>query len=288
MTGNSRIENCEIVNNNRGPGIQANPPGGEIGGFDAINCLITGHEEGVIGWSKSAISNSIVYGNDVPGVRYVDVTYSNIEGGEPGEGNIDADPMLIMDSDGRYYLSQTAAGQDQDSPCLDAGQGLASKTFVTVPEGTIALSTLTTRTDRVADVGKVDMGPHLNLPDIIVPDLVTGVSIYMPSDEYTASDLFRCEVIVTNDSDNDLSNYPLMVLLECYGEFFFAPSFSSEMDSYVDVYLSFAPGETLIPVLHEFAWPDVGMGESTWYAALLDPDFTFIIGEWDMKGFSWR
>ena len=40
------------------------------------------------------------------------VTYSDVQGGWSGEGNIDADPQFI--SSGNYHLSQF-------SPCVDAG-----------------------------------------------------------------------------------------------------------------------------------------------------------------------
>ena len=42
------------------------------------------------------------------------VTYSDIQGGYAGEGNIDADPLFVAPDDGDYHLS---AG----SPCIDAG-----------------------------------------------------------------------------------------------------------------------------------------------------------------------
>ena len=44
----------------------------------------------------------------------VDATYSLIEGGHPGTGNIDADPLFVDLSSGDIHLS---AG----SPCIDAG-----------------------------------------------------------------------------------------------------------------------------------------------------------------------
>jgi len=42
------------------------------------------------------------------------VTYSNIEGGFPGEGNIDADPLFVDIENGDYHLQR-------GSPCIDSG-----------------------------------------------------------------------------------------------------------------------------------------------------------------------
>jgi len=65
------------------------------------------------------ITNSIVWGNsgaggpDIAGSAPI-VSYSNVEGGYPGNSNIDTDPLFINPSIGDYHLS---AG----SLCIDAG-----------------------------------------------------------------------------------------------------------------------------------------------------------------------
>ena len=71
--------------------------------------------------SNPSLSNCILWGEDLPiGPLIVDsysvtqVTHSNIQGGWPGEGNIDQDP-LFMDSD-NGDLRLTAG-----SPCIEAG-----------------------------------------------------------------------------------------------------------------------------------------------------------------------
>jgi len=78
-------------------------------------------------------------------------SYSNIQGGWPGVGNIDEDPLFVSGPDGNYYLSQIEAGQSQQSPCVDAGDPASI-----LIEGT-------TRTDGAADTGVVDMGYHYPL-----------------------------------------------------------------------------------------------------------------------------
>ncbi len=60
----------------------------------------------------------------------------------------DLNAILVM---GDYHLSQVAAGQALDSPCVDSGSDLA---------GMVGMDKFTTRTDKVADTGIVDMGYH--------------------------------------------------------------------------------------------------------------------------------
>ncbi|MHC4436452.1 MAG: right-handed parallel beta-helix repeat-containing protein [Planctomycetota bacterium] len=74
---------------------------------------------------------------------------------EADKYNIDEIPYF---TDG-YYLSQIAAGQDLDSPCVDAGSGDAN-------DPDIGMSDYTTRTDGEPDVNIVDMGYHYPNPII--------------------------------------------------------------------------------------------------------------------------
>ncbi|MBN2209629.1 MAG: DUF1565 domain-containing protein, partial [Candidatus Coatesbacteria bacterium] len=106
------------------------------------------------GTSTVEVVDSILWGNASTGsevlLQYtssVDITYSCIEGGYDGEGNINLDPEFLCG----YYLSQAAAGQSVDSPCVNAGSASAS---------TLGMDELTTRTDGVYDQGIVDMGYH--------------------------------------------------------------------------------------------------------------------------------
>jgi parallel beta-helix repeat protein len=75
------------------------------------------------------ITNSILYGNSSPQgpVFYlyrsseIAVTYSDVEGGWNGEGNIDIDPLFRDPGSGDYHLMATECGDPDDSPCIDAG-----------------------------------------------------------------------------------------------------------------------------------------------------------------------
>ncbi len=70
------------------------------------------------------------------------------------------DPLFIAGPHGEHYLSQTADGQAEDSPGLDAGSDLAMNICTGGGDETLCLDTLTTRTSGVADTGIADLGYH--------------------------------------------------------------------------------------------------------------------------------
>jgi hypothetical protein len=101
------------------------------------------------------------------------VTYSDVEGGWSGDGNINSDPLFVSGpgSFSDYYLSQTAAGQPEQSPCVDAGD-----TSFIVPE------VKTTRTDRYPDEWPIDMGYHY--VSNYAPDLVDTPDTSIAENQY--------------------------------------------------------------------------------------------------------
>ena len=117
------ITNCTIAHNSLSAGQSASSTGG---GIHSVSSNIT-------------IRNSIVWYNDGVPVMLVDpassspVLYSCIEGGYPGQGNIDSDPLFASSggSDyhlrsvfGRYEPSSDSWVNDSEyeySPCIDAG-----------------------------------------------------------------------------------------------------------------------------------------------------------------------
>jgi hypothetical protein len=98
----------------------------------------------------------------------VTVSYSNVEGGHAGTGNIDADPLFVDGPMGDHYLSQTAtgeAGQPVDSPSVDAGDPspgslAAVEHWVDPQDPGQPLKDRSTRSDGVADAGTADQGFH--------------------------------------------------------------------------------------------------------------------------------
>ena len=85
------------------------------------NCTFTGNSGGAM-WnedgSSPVLTNCILWGDTKPEIDGVAsspiVTYSDIEGGHEGEGNIDADPLFVNAAAGDLRLHNT-------SPAIDAG-----------------------------------------------------------------------------------------------------------------------------------------------------------------------
>jgi predicted outer membrane repeat protein/parallel beta-helix repeat protein len=81
--------------------------------------------------SGTAVANSILWG-DSPGEiscnSEISVTYSDIQDGYTGEGNIKANPMFVDEENGDLHLLK-------DSPCIDAGDNSALALPVTDIDG---------------------------------------------------------------------------------------------------------------------------------------------------------
>ena len=102
--------------------------------------------------SNVNVNDSIIWGNNSTELSgAATITFSDVNGGWTGTGNINADPCFVAGSGGSYYLSQIAAGQTTNSPCVDAGSNYAAR---------IGFWDSSTRTDLVPDSDIVDMGYH--------------------------------------------------------------------------------------------------------------------------------
>ncbi|MCD4652567.1 formylglycine-generating enzyme family protein, partial [bacterium] len=113
----------------------------------------------------------------------------------------------------------------------------------------------------------------------------TGVIITMPSTHFRPGDICSCSVTVCNSAGSTLTGYPLFVILDAYGSYFFAPSFG-EFDYFNR---SLIAGETVVEVLPEFLWPS-GAGNASgivWYSALTNPEMTTIVGAMGTFSFGW-
>ena len=117
----------------------------------------------------------------------------------------------------------------------------------------------------------------------------TRCVIEMPDESFEQGDPCWCHVHVDNFDGVTLTGYPLFVILDVFGEMFFAPSFGS-FDSYLSLHPTFPPGRTTVVVLPEFPWPAVS-GTVTginWYAGLTDPDMTVLYGSLGTFAFGWE
>ncbi len=116
----------------------------------------------------------------------------------------------------------------------------------------------------------------------------TGVTLWMPAHSFAPGDPCACTATVCNSGATSLVNYPLFVLLDIAGTYYFAPSFTA-YDNYADIYPNFPVGETEVDVLPEFIWPD-GAGTFSgcmFYGALTDPGVTALFGTMDSFFFNW-
>ncbi len=118
-----------------------------------------------------------------------------------------------------------------------------------------------------------------------IPCDQTGALIDMPSDFFRPGDQFFIDVYLCN-MDSIEYNVPLFVILNVYGAYFFAPSFTA-FDKY-NVTLP-ANDQIVVNVLPLFNWP-TGAGQAAnilLYAAMTDPQITQLFGAMDMKTFGW-
>jgi len=162
------VTNCIFSENsagNGGGGLNTDT----LSSPELANCTFRGNSAAqgggmqCVAGSNPSLTNCILWG-DSPDEAYVDasdpvVIYSDVQGGWTGLGNdnIDEDPLFTAGFVGCYYLSQTAAGQPGQSPCVDTGSGTAAA---------LGLDTRTTRRDEVGDAGVVDMGYHYPITGI--------------------------------------------------------------------------------------------------------------------------
>ncbi|KKM51318.1 hypothetical protein LCGC14_1555570, partial [marine sediment metagenome] len=155
--GTPTIKNCLFVDNS------VSRHGGAIDLYDSnatiTNCTVVGNNAlagtgGIYAsdLSTPTITNSI-FRDNAGDLSYViaTVTYSCIESGDPGVGNITDDPMFREGLEGDYYLSQIDAGQLVDSPCINVIAGSA----MDFTDGVY-----TTKTNNDDDADDDDMGYH--------------------------------------------------------------------------------------------------------------------------------
>jgi parallel beta-helix repeat protein len=135
MASSPTVSNCTIAGNG-GSGLEMNIFTASrnilINSPTIINCTIADNSEAGIYEGMPAILNSIIYGNDIQITSSLaEVKYSNVQGGHPGEGNIEADPFFVDPDNGDYHLKSQAGRWNRSnqswitdevhSPCIDAG-----------------------------------------------------------------------------------------------------------------------------------------------------------------------
>jgi hypothetical protein len=181
------IVNCLVINNAavKGGGVCCRE-----WGFPHLNNLtIIGNtaQEGAgianipapLKYGQAYMTNCIVWDNDISGKA--DVSFSDIENGYAGYGNINTNPMFIKGAWGDYYLSQENAGQMFTSPCVDRGTEVDEL-------ARFDNTWLTTRSDGAFDTNTIDMGFHYP-PNVIFDLKITSLNfLFYPGD--------RAEILV--------------------------------------------------------------------------------------------
>jgi hypothetical protein len=141
-----------IVAGNAMTGLRSLPKvvGGKLlySHVDITNCTIVQNQQYAINGKQMTVTNSILYFNGQDGAQIngtdVNVTFSDVQGGCQGDGNIDANPEFVqlgtwddpnVSLPGDYHLKSTAGHWDPvtsawlldetSSPCIDAGDPIA-------------------------------------------------------------------------------------------------------------------------------------------------------------------
>jgi PKD repeat protein len=132
-----------------------------------INCTLANNTTGynlINNRNSSSYTNLIVYGNSSDGIFETDpttATYSLIQGGASGMGNIDGDPLILHPN---FFLMEGSPCIDTGNPDLD-GDGI---TWENDPD------------DQDSDGSRMDMGVFEYDPSVSVPD---EFSIYLYDSE---------------------------------------------------------------------------------------------------------
>jgi len=166
------VKGCTIVGNH----LRSPPPPDYV--YIIGNGYNVHFEDNTVAGNDGRLFSSAP-GNSRGAERYFQVRNNCLQEEFEGRGNFVADPMFTPGPLGDYYLSAIDAGQDADSPCIDAGSTSASIAGV---------SNLTTRTDGVFDTGVADIGYHYSAtPPTIDCDVSGTGEPLVPGDVLSAS-----------------------------------------------------------------------------------------------------
>jgi len=225
----------------------------------------------------------------------LEVAYCDINQAFP-EPNLRLNPLFVPGDYGEYYLAQIEAGYPENSPCVDAFDAISVDDY---PEMAIR----TTSPFHTVDTHALDLGYHyLRDPAFVTPTPTptpsvtptpTDTPVKTPAPTATPTPAFELDLILNHtvfspgmlfSLDVDVANWVsrqnplrLFVVLDVYGEYFIAPSWTPE---YQFIYVSAPVGRFGIPVL-SFIWPDVdGTADGLmFHAAMTNTDGTVIVSD---------
>lgn len=289
--------------------------------INMINCTFTENSASRHGGAMSILFDcsvnvkDCILWNDTPDEIFlssspdVSLTYSVVQGGYAGEGNIDADPLLVSGPAGDFYLSQTAAGQSEDSPCLNAGSVPAVEACFGMSQGTVCMNELTSRSDDVTDSGPVDIGFHYfpgnsatptptptHVPTVMPTATPTGptptptehpdgVDLFLNATEYHSGDAFSLRAHCFGPDGRVADLY---VILDVMGMYWFYPDWTMT-PGYETITLSDQHVNYFF--ILDFVWPSGDMGQGNgvrFWGAMCDSGTSDLLGDFDNVTFAWR
>ena len=136
----------------------------QLGAPDVRNCTIVNNFPGGLftnSWDGMSVTNTILWGNDRYQIYAIEsaptITFCDVQGGYPGQGNINMDPSFLKPSGGfgaEYDGAAATWTLRSSSPCINAG---------TQVEGLV--STDLAGAERVHS-GVIDLGAYENPSDL--------------------------------------------------------------------------------------------------------------------------
>jgi len=266
---------------------------------DAIERLDSSLVDISAGQTVTGISMALRAGGSVCGRVYDEQTGAAVSGALV---TIDYDTTTPLQS------GETVTQQDGRYCCeaLESG-GLPDRLYVvrvghtscwrdddqptTTPLPATPTPTATPRPGTPTATPTITVTPHGTVPPTSTPTdcQETGVALWMPSYYYQPGDPCSLEATVCNSSSGALDGYPLFVILDVFGSYFFGPGFTQTLDNYLASHHSFPPGATRITIIPQFSWPD-GAGRASgivFYSALTDPAMTRLEGSLGQAEFGW-
>jgi len=201
--GDPTLVNCLLIGNSalRGGGIDGGTPTVTNCTFSRNSAQIGGAMNFESGSESLLLTNSVLWGDTPQEISIGDasatVTYSDIQGGWAGEGNIDADPLFVDPDSGDYRLQPC-------SPCIDAADNYS------VPPDTLDLDGDGDTTEPIP----FDLdGNSRFVDDPATPDTGNGEP---PIVDMGAYEFQVCAGDITGDGDTD--QVDLAILLALWGQ----------------------------------------------------------------------
>ena len=168
------VENCTLYNNQVTGLYGVSGDTGFGGGLYCSYDASTDVNNSIFWDNNSLFGHEIYIGTDTnhePRCGSVSVTFSDIQGGQTGvyvgnigyscpfiwgAGNINIDPQFVNAVGNEFHLKNRAAGQEVNSPCINAGGN---------PARLHGLNKYSTSTLGTPDMGVVDLGYHYLIAD---------------------------------------------------------------------------------------------------------------------------